>query len=198
MGQVIDICKRRGRPLDNLITRTPWEFRRADWRGPHFVQMLKSQSNQLENHRHAVHTTGSTGVWEIPSHFALKGGLAHTIRILWANRHSELRMREIYYLTGLMDCMINQVNPILRTDLLRDLYKKVFALKESLTVNWYGPLDQVLLPIHPHLFNESAYRSAIARAATMKDLYGIIERETSEMFDILALEYVFYCPGPGG
>jgi hypothetical protein len=198
MGQVIDIRKGRGRPLDNLITRTPLEFRRADWKVSHFVQMLKSQSTHLESHRKAVLASGGTGVWEIPSHFALKGGLAHTIRALWANHYSERKMRDIYYLTGLMDCMINQVNPLLRTDLLRDLYKKVFALKASLTVNWYGPLDQVLLPIHPQLYNEAAYRSAIARADTMKDLYGIIERETADMFDILSLEYVFYCPGPGG
>jgi hypothetical protein len=198
MGQVIDIRKGRGHPLDNLITRTPLEFRWAGWKVSHLVQMLKSQSSHLENHREAVHACGGTGVWEVPSHFSLTGGLAHTIRALWANRHSERKMRDIYYLAGLMDCMINQVNPILRTDLLRDLYKKVFALKESLTVNWYGPLDQVLLPTHPHFFNESAYRSAVARAATMKDLYGIIERETAEMFDILSLEYVFYCPGPGG
>lgn len=198
MGQVIDIHKRRGRPLDNLITRTPWEFRWADWKVTHFVQMLKSQSSQLESHREAVRASGATGVWQVPSHFPLKGGLTHTIRALWANRHCELKMREIYHLTGLMDCMINQVNPVLRTDLLRDLYKKVFALKASLMVNWYGPLDQVLLPIHPQLYNESAYRSAIAMAPTMKDLYAIIERETAEMFDILSHEYVFYCPGSGG
>lgn len=198
MGQVIDIHKRRGRPLDNLITRTPWEFRWADWKVTHFVQMLKSQSRQLECHREAVRASGATGLWQVPSHFALKGGLTHTIRALWANRHCERKMREIYHLTGLMDCMINQVNPVLRTDLLRDLYKKVFALKASLMVNWYGPLDQVLLPIHPQLYNESAYRSAIAMALTMKDLYTIIERETAEMFDILSHEYVFYCPGSGG
>jgi hypothetical protein len=198
MGQVIDIRKKRGRLLDDLITRTPWEFRWANWNVSHFVQMLKSQSSQLEKHREEVYASGGTRVWKIPSHFPLKGGLAHTIRVLWANRQSERKMREIYYLTGLMDCMINQVNPILRTDLLRDLYKKVFALKESLKVNWYGPLDQLLLPIHPHLYNESSYRSAIARAATMKDLYWIIEHETAEMFDILSHEYVFYCPGPGG
>ena len=197
MGQVIDIRKGRKCPLDNLITKTPWEFRWANWKVSHFVQMLKSQSLELENHRRAVRARGGTGVWEVPSHFLLKGGLAHTIRALWANRDNERKMRDIYYLTGLMDCMINQINPILRTDLLRDLYKKVFALKASLMVNWYGPLDQVLLPIHPQFYNESAYRSAIARAATMKDLYGIIERETAEMFDILSSGYVFYCPGAG-
>jgi hypothetical protein len=32
----------------------------------------------------------------------------------------------------------------------------------------------------------------------MKELYEAIRRGTDEMFDILSLEYVFYCPNLGG
>ena len=106
-------------------------------------------------------------------------------------------MREIYYLAGLVDCMINQVNPILRTDLLRDLYKKVFQMKEKLGVQWHGPLDQVLLPLDFHFHNESEYRAALNNARTLKELYSTIKEGTEEMFDILSFEYVFYCPGSG-
>ena len=109
----------------------------------------------------------------------------------------ETKMREIYYLTGLMDCMINQVNPVLRTDLLRNMYKKVFLMKEKLNVHWRGPLDQVLLPIESDYYDEFEYRSSLSRASTLKELYIAINRGTNEMFDVILFEYVFYCPSTG-
>jgi hypothetical protein len=198
MGEIVEIRDRGNPPDDNLITARPWEFRRARWATPHFTQMLRSHSERLE----AVHKTrlvrGEKGVAQLPSHYALKGGLASSIRAMYGFREDERRMRQTYHLAGLIDCMINQVNPVLRTDLLRDLYKKVFSMKEELRVNWYGPLDQVLFPIDPWLYNDLEYRSSMTRARTLKDLYEVIREGTEEMFDILSLEYVFYGPGPGG
>jgi len=49
--------------------------------------------------------------------------------------------------------MINQVNPVLRTDVLRDMYKKIFAMKADLNIHWHGSLDQVLLPIDVRFYN---------------------------------------------
>ena len=107
-------------------------------------------------------------------------------------------LRIAYSLIGLTDCMINQVNPILRTDLLRAMYKKVFAMKEALNIHWHGTLDQVLFPIDYQFYDDLAYRSSIRNAGSMKELYRAIKRGTDEMFDILSLEYVFYCPWIGG
>ena len=189
MGEIIHMKPGQKGPANNAISLKPWEFRKAAWETGHFIQMLRSQSNRLENSRDEIH--------DIPSHFSLKGGMAFTIRAMFIHREKEEKMREIYYLAGLVDCMINQVNPILRTDLLRDLYKKVFLMKEKLNVHWHGPLDQVLLPIDFHFHNESEYRAALNRARTMKELYHTIKEGTEEMFDILSFEYVFYCPGAG-
>ena len=141
---------------------------------------------------------GKKDISTLPPHFVLDGGLAYTIRAMYANRTNEKKMRDIYYLTGLMDCMINQVNPVLRTDLLRDMYKKVFALKNELKVHWFGPLDHVLLPIDKHFYDESEYRSGLVRARTLKALYQTIKEGAEEMFDVFSLEYVFYCPSVGG
>lgn len=106
-------------------------------------------------------------------------------------------MRDVYLLAGLIDCMINQVNPVLRTVLLRDMYKKVFKMKKALGITWYGPLDHVLLPIDPRLYDVCKYRDALAAAGNMKTLYGIIREGTSEMFDILSAHYIFYFPNTG-
>jgi len=55
-----------------------------------------------------------------------------------------------------------------------------------------------LLPIDYQFYDDLAYRSSIRRAGSMKELYRAIKSGTDEMFDILSLEYVFYCPWIGG
>jgi hypothetical protein len=198
MAEIIKLDNKFRKSDGDLICAVPWEFRKADWETAHFVQMLKSQSVKLQKHRRDISERGGKGVWNLPSHFSLKGGMTYTIKAIYSNREDEKRMREAYYLTGLMDCMINQVNPILRTDVLRSMYKKVFSMKDTLNIHWYGPLDQVLLPIDSEFYNECEYRALLKKARTMKELYSAIRRGTDEMFDILSLEYVFYCPGAGG
>ena len=190
MGKVIDLHTRGKDSADHIITSTPWEFRTAMWKTVHFTQLLRSQAAKLSAQ------TGNSPT--LPPHFILKGGMAYTIHALYAHRHDEKEMREIYYLVGLMDCMINQVNPILRTDLLRDLYKKVFAMKAKLSIQWHGTVDQVLLPIDSVYFNDAAYGASLRGAKTLKGLYDAIGEGTTEMFDILSSEYVFYCPWGGG
>jgi hypothetical protein len=77
------------------------------------------------------------------------------------------------------------------------MYKKIKTFKEILGVNWYGRMENVLLPIDETLFHLNEYRTGLSGAGTMKDLYSLIRRGTEEMFSILAAEYVFFLPGDG-
>ena len=190
MGKVIYLQDILHRSPNDPDSSGPWEFRKADWKTPHFIQVLLSRAHRLERQQDGPDTPS-------PS-FPLEGGRAHTILSMYANRRDEKRMREVYYLIGLMDCMINQVNPILRTDLLRAMYNKVFIMKDDLNIHWHGTLDQVLLPIDPQFYNGLAYRSSLREAETMKGLYQAIRKGTEKMFDILSREYVFYSPWMGG
>ncbi|MBN2126034.1 MAG: hypothetical protein JW821_17175 [Deltaproteobacteria bacterium] len=197
MAKVIRFEERTKSPPDNLISSRPWEFRRACWESRHFVEMLRSQSRKLEEHRGEFHRQGRRGIAQLPPHYVLSGGLANTIRAVFQFRDNEERMREVYYLAGLVDCMTNRVNPLLRTDLFREMYEKVMTLKQVLNVAWYGALDQVLFPIDPPYYNDLEYKAALSGATNMKDLYRVIREGTNEMFNILSLEYVFYTPGKG-
>jgi hypothetical protein len=197
MAKIIPLKEKLETPPDNVIALKPWEFRRADWASKHFIQMLRSQSAALERHRNEVYKRGEKRIWHLPGHFALKGGMAYTIHSLYKYRTNEEKMREVYYLAGLIDCMINQVNPLLRTDLIRDIYKKIVTLKKILGANWYGHIDQVLFPIDIKLFNHLKYRETISGAGTMKEFYSLIRKGTDRMFDILSREYIFYTPGRG-
>jgi hypothetical protein len=197
MAKIIHFKERREGPPDNVITRRPWVFRRSDWENNDFLQMLKSRSHLLEKHRGEIFQKGGRGIWHLPPHYPLKRGLAYTARAAFLHRDNEIKMREAYYLAGLIDCMINQINPLLRTDLLRDMYRKIITMKSLLDMNWYGSIDQVLFPVDNRFYNDLEYREALSRAGTMKSLYRIIREGTDEMFDILSLEYVFYTPGRG-
>jgi hypothetical protein len=198
MGKIIKFKEKASSPPDNLIAPKPWEFRWAGWESKHFIQMVRSQSARLEQHRNEVYEKGGEGIWHLPPHFVLRGGMACTIHAVYIYRFNEEKMREVYYLAGLIDCMINRTNPLLRTILIRDMYQKVMTLKGVLNMNWYGSIDQVLFPLDSTHYNDFEYKEALSRARTMKELYHIIRQGTDEMFDILSLEYVFYAPGRRG
>lgn len=198
MGKVIELQPILNQVAGNLITSKPWEFRTPHWETAHFIQMSKSHSGKLECDFKCDFRKGHKNVRQLPPHLLLKGSMSYTIRAMFLYRENEEKMREVYYLTGLMDCMINQVNPILRTHILRSMYKKALAMKEDLNIHWYGPFDHILLPIDSRFYSASEYRSSLNRAPTMKELYHAIYKGTAEMFDIISLEYVFYCSGMGG
>jgi hypothetical protein len=192
MGDIIPF-KKAGSHSGKLILSHAFEFRKANWKSVHFVQMLRSQSEKLENPcpgNHYDHT-------HLPMHFVLKNGNASTIHNLYYYRHSEEQMKEVYYLSGLIDCVINRVCPLLRTAMVNDIYRKVITLKKLLNVNWYGQMDQVLLPLDLHLYNTNSYNHRLSQAKTMKELYDSIRLGTDEMFQILKTDYVFYTPGDG-
>jgi hypothetical protein len=196
MAKILRFKEGSGSPPGNVITLKPWEFRGADWESRHFIQMLKSQSAKLEQHRKQVYEKGAR-VSQVPPHFVLKGSMAYTVQGIYLYRTNEANMREVYYLAGLIDCMINRVAPLLRTDVIKDIYKKAMTLKTLLNITWYSAFDQVLLPLDSQFFNEYEYRNKITGASSAQELYGLIREGTDEMFDILALEYTFYTPARG-
>jgi hypothetical protein len=174
---------------NDLITSKPWEFRKARWKSSYFMQMSRTDCPGLNS--------CSDEPPEFPLRCTLKGSLADTIQAIYNYRNNAERMKEVYYLGGLIDCLINQVNPLLRTFLINDVYKKISCLKGILDVNWYGHIDQVLLPIDARFFNHEEYRRDISSCESIKDLYAMIRQGTGKMFEILSREYLFFTPGEG-
>lgn len=199
MAKIIDIKSRIETTSGNLIISAPWEFRYSYWTGKYFLLVLKTDADDLERRlRDLVKLDHCRDRENLPPHTPLNGGMAYTVHAAFICRDNEARMREVYYLAGLIDCMTRQVNPLLRTDLIRHLYQKVMTMKGLLNVNWYGSMDQVLLPLDRRFFKKEDYRKTLAGAESMKALYRAIRQGTDAMFDILAREYVFYAPGSGG
>jgi len=136
LGELIHLFGTEKKPGDNLITSAPFEFRKADWDTIHFIQVRRSHADEFERARLEARREGAATSDRIPlpSHVELTGGLFNTILGLFGCRDNEGTMREVYYLAGLTDCMINQVNPVLRTDLLRDMYRRIFKIDRKSVV----------------------------------------------------------------
>ena len=189
MGKIIQFNKHPGKVQNGLINLSPWEFRKPEWPSKFFTQMLKKDFREFSEKGEST----SKSPW---GHI-LKDSLSNTIHAVFSYKDNHENMKEVYYLTGLIDCIINQTNPLLRTDSIGEMYKKIKTFKEILGVNWYGKMENVLLPIDENLFNLGEYRAGLSGAGTMKELYSFIRRGTEEMFSILASEYVFFLPGEG-
>jgi hypothetical protein len=189
MAEIFNLHNKSTETVDDLITAAPWEFRRAPWRSSHFIQMARADWHGRNNL--------APGPLGFPPHYILKDSLADTILGLYNCRNNAEKMKDAYYLAGLIDCLINQVNPLLRTFLINDIYKKISLFKNDLNLNWYGHIDRVLLPIDPRLYNQEKYRQDVSCSRSMKELYHSIRQGTDEMFEILSLDYIFFTPGEG-
>lgn len=179
---------------DNLICRKPLEFRRGDWRQGHVLQCLRSEAEKYQSHRKKVITDGHSHLSFVPEHFSLVGGCDYTVMGLFKMREQEEQARDFYRLAGLMECVVNSTSPLLRTDLLRGLYRTIMDLRRSLNFSWKGDSTQFLLPLHPHFYRRSYFFEQIHQADTLKVLYANVEQETRVQFDLLAAQYVFYLP----
>jgi hypothetical protein len=93
-----------------------------------------------------------------------------------------------------MECVTNATSPILRTDLLRRIYKSIMEEREQLRVVWRGNVRHFLLPLHTPHYNPNLFFHHIAAAESLRDLFQCIRAETDTQFDILTRHYVFYLP----
>jgi hypothetical protein len=193
MAKIIDFENGR-KADDNLICRKPLEFRRGDWHQGQALQCLRSEAEKYQSHRREAIANGHKHIRFVPEHFSLVGGCDYTVMGLYRWRESEEGAREFYRLAGLMECVVNSTSPLLRTDLLRSLYKTIMELRSSLNFSWRADSSQFLLPLHPHFYRRSHFFDQILQADTLKSLYKTVEQEAAAQFDLLAAEYVFYLP----
>jgi len=184
----------RGDFPHNIITSEPIQFRWADWQTGHAIQCTVSEAEKFEEHRKKVIRAGHKHISFIPNHFSLFNGYHHTILGLFQYRDERKKALEVYHLAGLMECVVNGHSPILRTDLLRNIYKKIVSLRKELGVVWRGRVHHFLLPLHPEFYGPNLFLCRVNATQTLKDLYEAIFAETEKQFAIIQESYVFYLP----
>ncbi len=194
MADIIDLSSRL-KPASNLISPHPLEFRKGDWLAAHSVLCTREASGRFEAQRQKIHQAQDRPfISLVPNHFTLDAGYHFTALWLFRFRHDEARMRRLYRLAGLMECITRAHSPILRTDLVRRFFKIITEEREKLGVAWKGSVQGFLLPIYPQHYNPNLFLNAVQGASSLKDLLLLIEKEANHQFDLLCREYVFYIP----
>jgi hypothetical protein len=192
MADIIDLSSRM-KPGSNLVTARPLEFRKGEWLAGSAILCTREESAKFEANRQKVQLDRPF-ISLVPNHITLDGGYHYTCVWLFRFREDEPRMRRLYYLAGLMECITKAPSPILRTDLVRRFFKIINEERTKLNVSWKGNVRNFLLPIHPQYYNHNIFLNAIQEAPSFKDLLACIEHEANRQFDLLGLHYVFYVP----
>lgn len=193
MGKIIQF-KSEVSPPSNIIIEKPLQLRWADWEGGNPILVVNAEAKKFEIHRKEVLSKQHAHIAYVPNHITLKDGVEFTLRALLRYRESPEKMREVYYLAGLMECLMKVEQPVLRTVLVRTYYQTVLELKERLGVNWHGKSRYFLFPLFPMHYDLNAFFQQVCKAETLKELYASIREGVEEQFLILGSEYVFYIP----
>ncbi|NLI33892.1 MAG: hypothetical protein GX422_14105 [Deltaproteobacteria bacterium] len=194
LGELIDFTQKQAEK-ENLIVARPLEFRRGDWQSGFAIMCTRAESERYEAHRlEATRIPGHRHIRHVPNHIRLDGGYHFTTLGLYRYRDEEEKMRRVYRLAGLMECVTGVCSPILRTDLLRKFYKDILREREELHVVWRGNVNHFLLPLSPDHYNANHFHHAVVNASTLKDLFATIESETNVQFHVISHHYVFYLP----
>jgi hypothetical protein len=188
MADIIDFSSRL-KSEKNLIAAAPLEFRIGGWLTVSAILCTREESAKLEAQRRKA-----ASVSIVPSHFRLDGGYHWTSLWLLRFRKDEQKMRRLYRLAGLMECVTKAPSPVLRTDLVRRFFKIINEEQEKLNVSWKGNAVEFLLPLLPEHYDMSVFREVVRNASSLKALLVGIEEEANCQFDVLAGCYVFYVP----
>ncbi|MBF0496321.1 MAG: hypothetical protein HQK58_07065 [Deltaproteobacteria bacterium] len=159
------------------------------------MQCTNYEAEKFEQHRRDVYQAGhGNHISFVPTHFPLSIGESQTLLGLYQVRDREEDLDQVYYLAGLMECLLNYHQPVLRTDLIRKFYDEINILKSRLGVHWRGNSDHFLLPLASMHYDASVFIVEVERATTMKELLAVIKDGTAEQLTLLKNEYVFYLP----
>jgi hypothetical protein len=178
----------------NIIIEKPLMMRWADWEGGYAILTVNSEAAKYELHRQEVITKGHKHISHVPNHLTIKDGTEYTLAALLRYHDNPERMREVYYLAGLMESLITMPHKILRTVMVRNYYQVLIDLKNKLSVNWHGNARRFLFPLLPEHYDQNTFVSSIIQSQTLKELYHAIQEGVEEQFLILGSEYVFYIP----
>ncbi|MDA8307238.1 MAG: hypothetical protein M0Z81_10465 [Deltaproteobacteria bacterium] len=192
MADIIDLSS-RFKSGHNLIAVSPLEFRKGEWLSGNAILCTREESAKLEAQRKKS-TPDRPLMTLVPHHRTLEGGCHYTCLWLFRFREDEKRMRRLYRLAGLMECVTGAPSPVLRTDLVRRFFKIINEEREKLNVSWRGNVRSFLLPLRIEHYDPAVFLEVVSNAPSLKELLGGIERETDSQFDILAANYVFYVP----
>ena len=107
-------------------------LRWGDWRTSKIIQVHVGPAAAFEDYRADCFAQGRDHTGDMPPHFALDGPSHHTALALLRHRNNEEMLIKVNYLAAMMEALVNTPCAILRTDLIRRVYREVDSLGKEL------------------------------------------------------------------
>lgn len=199
MGDAVDDTielhpKDRGGPADNVITDQPMRLRWGLWRTGHVLQVGLQAAAQYEDFRTECHTSGQDPSGRMPPHFTLDADLRDTAMALLRFQDDPSAQEDVCYLCALMEALVHTPCAILRTDLIRRVYREVESLGKKLSLRWQAGDGHFLLPINEDAGDPNQFRRRVAPLDDLKAFFATLRALAQERYQKLATQYVFYFP----
>lgn len=191
MNPVIDFP---GGGDSRVISTAPLRLRWGEWRTPHAILVHVQSAAVYEDWRDDALASGTDPSAQMPSHFALDGGLHETAHALLRHRGNESKLIDVTYLSLLMETLVNTPCAILRTDLIRRVYREVDALSAALTLRWRGRAGHFMLPLNQDARDPGGFERTVAPIAELKALFNTLRDIAATRLDTLKKGYVIYFP----
>lgn len=129
-----------------------------------------------------------------PDGLDLEGGPARTLLALFRLREQADLMTQVYFLAGLMELTTRLRHEVLRTDLLRRVFKEIDRLATQLGLRWSAGTSQFLLPIELSGGEAPPLETILKPAATLKALLAALRAETDRQLARAGRDFVFFVP----
>ena len=123
-------------PRDHIITDAPMRLRWGDWRTSQIIQVHVRTAAAYEDQRSETLAAGRGLPGHMPAHYNLDRGMRDTALGLLRHRHQPDEQKQVLYLAALMQTLLTAPCPILRTDLIRNVYAEVKRLSSRLCVSF--------------------------------------------------------------
>lgn len=195
MSNIIDFPGQGGgKGPGHIITQSPMRLRWGPWRTSHIIQVHVGAAAAYEDFREECSQSGQDPAAQMPAHFTLNGGLRDTAIALLRFRNNNAAQENVTYLSLLMEILVNVPCPILRTDLIRRVYKEVDRLSSELILRWRSQDGHFMLPLATDAAEPYALAQAIAHIENLSEFFDTIKSLAHKHYQELRNNYVFYFP----
>ena len=179
---------------DNVITTKPMRLRWGGWRSNKILQVHVGAAAVYEDFRQECIAQGRDPASQVPPAHELSGGLRETALALLRFRNSEQQQRRAYYLAALLEALITAPCAILRTDLIRRVYREVETLSEELGLRWSSHSGRLMLSLEQDAKDPDMMSKRLENIDNLSRFFEEIRDISDSRYQTLAKSYVLYYP----
>lgn len=195
MTGLIEFPKKGPKAPDNVITTQPMRLRWGDWATSRIIQVHVQPAAAYEDQRQEDFAAGRALGGVMPAHYSLDGPMHDTALAYLRHKNDAKAQEDITYLSVLMEVLTNIPCPILRTDLIRRVYREVEQLSNRLSHRWHGRSGSFLPPLNLDAGKPQELAERIVAVDNLQTFFAIARDIAQNRHQALAKQYVIYYPG---